>query len=424
MAARTEERFNYRSAKKGIFNKKCDSCLFIFTMGLVLVGVIMVYSTTAVVAPTGIDGNDGGSYELIDLRYLKKHVIALMLGMCMMAVFYKIDLDLLERISPYLFAFSIVFLLAVFIPNIGRTINGASRWLRLGGMTFQPSELVKLSSIILLARYLSAGNFSKNRFTDFLKPIILMLFIQTLLLLQPDFGTASILGALVFSLLFIAGVRMRYLMSTGIVIIPVIIKLIMEPYRLKRIMVFLDPWSDERGGGFQLVQSLIAFGSGGIQGVGIGKSAQKLFFLPEAKTDFIFSILGEELGLIGVTVVLLLFLLFFIRGLAIINNTKDKFLFYTSTGVLLMIVLQAFINMAVVTGLLPTKGLTLPFISYGGSSLMVNLMAVGLLLNISRCGASEGKCSRSFLHNAAVKRDVGRRISFGTVIYPGIKDKL
>jgi cell division protein FtsW len=207
---------------------------------------------------------------------------------------------------------------------------------------------------------------------------------QIVFLKQPDFGATMSLAVLTVAMLFLSGIRLRYLFSLGLVAIPVLIKLISEPYRWKRVVAFLDPWKDPQGSGFQLTQSFIAFGSGGLQGVGLGESKQKLSFLPEVHTDFIFSLIGEELGFIGAAVVVTLFFCLFIRGFMIARKVEEPFAYYLASGISLMIAIQSVFNFAVVTGLVPTKGLPLPFISYGGSSLVVSMVAAGLLLNVSR----------------------------------------
>ncbi|MBF0487337.1 MAG: putative lipid II flippase FtsW [Nitrospirae bacterium] len=358
-----------------------DKILFLSVLCLVFVGVFMVYSATSVVAPSRTEAAAAAS--LTDMRYLKKHLVSIILGFALMALMYKVNAESLKKAALPLLIMSVLLLLAVKVPGIGATVNGARRWIRVLGVTFQPSELVKLSMVLFMAKYLSGGSFVPDSVKAFIKPIALMLILQGMLLLQPDFGSAAIIGIITFTLLFMAGVRIKYILSLGVVLIPVVVKLIMEPYRLKRVLVFLNPWADEKKSGFQLIQSFVALGNGGLNGVGIGKSTQKLFFLPEAKTDFIFAIVGEETGLIGAAIVVLLFLVVFIRGIYIVGRLKGGFYMYTAAGITLLISIQAVINMAVVSGLLPTKGLPLPFISYGGSSMILNSAAVGILLNLS-----------------------------------------
>ncbi len=238
--------------------------------------------------------------------------------------------------------------------------------------------------VLFLSGYMSMSRYSKEKFTSFLIPIVIMGVFQVIFLKQPDFGAAMSLGLLTISMLFLSGIKLRYLFSLGLLVIPVLTKLIMEPYRWKRVVAFLDPWKDPQGSGFQLVQSFIALGSGGLTGVGLGEGKQKLFFLPEVHTDFIFSLIGEEVGFIGASVVAVLFFIFFLKGISIARKAAEPFHYYLAYGLSMMIALQAIFNFAVVTGMLPTKGLPLPFISYGGSSLIINMTAVGLLLNISR----------------------------------------
>ncbi|MBF0343227.1 MAG: putative lipid II flippase FtsW [Nitrospirae bacterium] len=358
--------------------------LLLATACLVFTGVLMVYSSTSVVPPEGRHVQAAANISLIDVRYLKKHLISVCLGILLMIIAYKLPIELYRKRALEILVVTAVLLLAVYLPVIGLTVNGARRWLRIWHITFQPSEAMKLAMVIFLSKYLSSSDFKPDEFKAFIKPIILMVCIQGILLRQPDFGSAAIIGVITFSLLFVANVRLTYILSVGLAFIPVVIKLVKEPYRLKRVLVFLNPWADEKNSGFQLIQSFVALGNGGIHGVGIGKSMQKLFFLPESKTDFIFAIIGEEIGLLGTVFVICLFLLFFIRAISIINKLEDRFMFFMAVGITLLIVLQALINMCVVTGMVPTKGLPMPFISYGGSSMIINLAEVGLLLNIAK----------------------------------------
>ncbi|MBF0590811.1 MAG: putative lipid II flippase FtsW [Nitrospirae bacterium] len=374
---------------------KFDTVLLLTTAALVLIGVLMVYSSTSVVPPTARTGSSTGgiagdsipgapaNFNLIDVRYLKKHLASVLLGIVLMVIAYKLPIEIYRERATEILVVTLVLLIAVNLPVIGLTVNGARRWLRIWHFTFQPSEAVKLAVVLVMARYLSGPSFKTDEFKSFLKPIVLMVCIQAVLLRQPDFGSAAIIGMITFCLLFIAEVRLTYILSVGLAFIPVVIKLVRQPYRLKRVLVFLDPWADEKNSGFQLIQSFVALGNGGIQGVGLGKSMQKLFFLPESKTDFIFAIIGEEIGLLGAVFVICLFALFFIRAISIMNRLRDRFMFFMASGITLLIVLQALINMCVVTGMVPTKGLPMPFISYGGSSMIINLAEVGLLLNLA-----------------------------------------
>ncbi|KJU82118.1 cell division protein FtsW [Candidatus Magnetobacterium bavaricum] len=369
-----------------------DSVLLLATAALVLTGVLMVYSSTSVVSPT--KGADTAvNFNLIDVRYLKKHLASVALGIVLMFIAYKLPIEIYRRRAFEIFVVALLLLIAVNLPVVGVTVNGARRWLRIWHFTFQPSEAMKLAMVILMARYLSGVEFKTDNFKSFIKPIILMVCVQAILLHQPDFGSAAIVGVITFSLLFIADVKLTYILSVGLAFVPVVIKLVKEPYRLKRVLVFLNPWADERNSGFQLIQSFVALGNGGVHGVGLGKSMQKLHFLPESKTDFIFAIIGEETGLFGVVFVICLFVLFFIRTISIMNRLNDRFMFFMASGITFLIVLQALINMCVVTGMVPTKGLPMPFISYGGSSMIINLAEVGMLLNMAN--HTTGKRSES-----------------------------
>lgn len=357
---------------------KVDNILLMVTLILLLIGAVMIYSSTSVVTPLAAKKN------ITPFYYFKRHLFTMMVGFFFMFLAYRLEPELLGRLSIPLLIFSFLLLLAVFIPKVGLTVGGARRWIRLWPSTFQPSELVKLAMVIFLARYVSMPYFRKDSFISFLIPVIVMAVFQVVFLIQPDFGATINLGILTITILILAGTRLRYVMSLAVLAIPVVIKLAMEPYRLKRILAFLDPWSDPQGSGFQLIQSLIALGSGGFTGVGLGDGKQKLSFLPEIHTDFIFSLIGEELGFIGTVVVISMFIIIFIRGISISGRASTGFGYYLSYGLTIMIVLQALINFAVTTGVVPTKGLPLPFISYGGSSLLVNMVAIGILLNISR----------------------------------------
>ena len=357
---------------------KYDRWLLLVAILLIGFGALMIYSTTSVITPVL------AKRGVTEFYYFKRHVFTILIGFSFMFLAYRLKTSTIKKMAIPLLIFSFVLLILVFLPNIGVSAGGARRWIKLWPSTFQPSELVKLSMVIFLARYISMPGYRTDSFISFIKPIFIVIIFQIAILKQPDFGAAMSLAFLTFAMLFLSGIRLRYIASLLVFVMPVIFKLITEPYRLKRLTSFLDPWKDAQGSGFQLVQSFIALGSGGLTGVGLGCSKQKLSYLPESHTDFIFSIIGEEFGFIGVLVVITLFLLLFIKGISIANRAKDGFVYYLAIGLSLMISLQALINFAVATGLVPTKGLPLPFVSYGGSALLVNLAAIGILLNISR----------------------------------------
>jgi len=361
-----------------------DKTLIITVIVLVIIGLIAVYSSTSVLASVKAKYADRGG-----MIYLQKQLFTLIIGSFLMVIFMFLSTEKLKKLVFPMLIISFIMLLLVFSP-LGVSAGGARRWLRLWPSVFQPSELVKLAMVFFLAWYMSRSDYDKESFRQFIIPIGLLGIFQVIFLKQPDFGAAMTLGIITLSMLFIGGVSLRFLGIISLVAIPVIIYLAKEPYRWKRIVSFLDPWSDPQGSGFQLVQSLIALGSGGLIGQGLGEGKQKLAFLPEIHTDFIFAHIGEEMGFIGVSVVVILFFLICMRGLSIARKQSELFYYFLASGITIMISIQALINFAVVTGLAPTKGLPLPFISYGGSSLVVNLIAVGILLNLSRLSHNPG----------------------------------
>ncbi|NTU41711.1 MAG: putative lipid II flippase FtsW, partial [Nitrospirales bacterium] len=354
-----------------------------------LVGLVAVYSSTSVISPDLAEKSRKGGAAVSQFSHLKKQLFTMFLGIMAMIAAYKVRLETLRKYAIPVLVFSFICLLLVFTP-LGFSGGGARRWIKVWPSSFQPSELVKLSMVIFLAWYMSLPRYDKDNVYSFLIPIGVMAGFQAVFMKQPDFGATMSLGLLTISLLFLSGTRLKYLLSLGLLAVPAIIYLIKEPYRWKRVVAFLDPWKDAQGTGFQLVQSFIALGSGGLKGTGLGEGKQKLSFLPEVHTDFIFALIGEELGFIGVTAVIILFAALFFRGIVIAKKASDSFTYYLCFGISLMIALQAVINFAVVTGMVPTKGLPLPFISYGGSSLMVSMTAIGLLLNASRNNTGPG----------------------------------
>jgi cell division protein FtsW len=391
---------------------KYDKWLLLVAVLLIGFGALMIYSSTSVVTP--VLARKG----VKEFYYFKRHMFTILVGFACMFAAYRMGTSFIRKISIPLLVFSFFLLILVFVPHIGVSAGGANRWIRLWPSTFQPSELVKLSMVIFLARYLSMPEYSPDNYKSFLKPLGVMVIFEAAFLKQPDFGAAMSLTVLTFAMLFLSGVKLRYIASLLLLAVPVIIKLAMEPYRLRRITSFLNPWDDAQGSGFQLVQSFIALGSGGLTGVGLGSSKQKLAYLPESHTDFIFSIIGEEFGLIGVIFVIALFLVLFIKGVSIANKAKDGFVYYLAIGLSLMVSLQALINFAVATGLVPTKGLPLPFISYGGSSLLVNMAAIGILLNISKGeDAAPVFNNREMLARRKARRNVDRRYNSATGSY-------
>jgi len=348
---------------------------------LILIGIggLMVYSSTAFVSA----GKYGNGFH-----YFLRHIFTVIIGFVVMISLARLDYHKLRGFVIPLLILSIILLVLVFIPGIGVSAGAKSsvkRWIRLWPSTFQPSEFVKIALILFLSDYMSKyADKMKGLRYGILIPVGVMCVFQGIILLQPDFGAVMSIGIIMISLLFIGGANWRYIAGVVLAAIPsVVVLILIAPYRMKRIVAFLDPWEDPKGKGYQLIQSFLALGRGGITGVGIGNSKQKLFFLPESHTDFIFSLIGEELGLIGVLCVVSIFIFLFIKGMKIAMQAEDLFGYYLASGLIIMIVTQALINFAVTTGVMPTKGLPLPFISYGGSALLINMSAVGILMNIA-----------------------------------------
>ena len=355
---------------------RIDFILLIVTLALVGVGIVMVYSTSAIMA---------GERFQDPYYFLKKQALFAGIGFILMILTLFFPYRILKRLAYPILIVSVLLLVAVLIPGIGYRAGGAMRWLKIQSVSFQPSEFAKLGLVIFLAYFLTKKDEKIRSFSfGFLPTVLLSGLVVVLVAREPDLGAALFLSAMVFLLLFVSGARVIYMAGALLLTIPVVYYLLMNVgYRYKRLMSFIRPWDDPTGTSFQIIQSFLSFGSGGLFGLGLGEGRQKLFFLPAPHTDFIFSVIGEELGLVGAMVVVLLFFVFAVRGIQIGLSLDDRFGTYLALGITLMISLQAVINMAVVLGLLPTKGLTLPFISYGGTSLITNLVGVGILLHLS-----------------------------------------
>jgi len=353
--------------------------LFTVTVILVCIGIVMIYSSSSIY-----------SWEKYkdSLYFLKRHLIFLFVGSILTFLVMLVDYRKFREYAKPLLLLSIVLLVLVLVPGIGREVSGARRWFRFKFLSFQPSQLANLAVIVYIADFIARKESAIKQFLrGFLPPICVLGFCALLILAQPDLGTAVSLGVVALIMLFIAGVRTKYILSLVLASLPALYVLIFSvPYRRARILAFINPWLDPKGSGFQIIQSQIALGSGGIFGVGLGHSRQKLFYLPAAHTDFIFSIIGEELGFLGTLGVIFLFIIFIQQGLKIIKNTSDKFGYFLALGLVLMITFKAVINIGVSCGILPTKGLSLPFVSYGGSSFIFDLISVGVLINIARTG--------------------------------------
>lgn len=347
------------------------------SMLLLSIGIVMVGSASIAIA----EGQGASSYH-----YLIRHLVFIVIGVFLAFSLRVIPMAFLERISRPMLALSILVLTVVLLPGLGHTVNGSTRWIRLGFVNFQVVEAVKLMVIVYLAGYLARkAEFVQSRFFDTLKPLLFAGLLSVLLLLQPDMGSAAVITAIVAGMVWLAGAAWRHIFVLGLLVLPAFGFAAMEPYRLKRIISFMDPWADPFASGFQLTQALIAVGRGELFGVGIGASIQKLFYLPEAHTDFIFAVLAEEFGLAGVILVLMLFLLLVTRIMVIgimAHRHGRPFAGFVAYGIGLWIGLQAAVSVGVNLGVLPTKGLTLPLISSGGSSMLMTLLAIGVVLRI------------------------------------------
>ncbi len=361
-----------RPEKKGT-----DYGILLPALLLVGLGMVFIYSSSSFLAEHRL----GDSYY-----FLKRQVVFCLVGLFLLIVAKNIPSRVWAQCAYPFLLVSLGLLIALLIPGLSKTVGGASRWLRLYGLSFQPSELAKLSLAVYVAYSMAKKGPNMASFSKGLLPHLLIAGVfMGLIVMQPDLGTAVIIGCWLMMLLFVGGVRFYQLLALVVAFAPLVGFLIwLEPYRLRRWWAFLEPWKDPHGLGFQIIHSFLAFGSGGVFGVGLGNSKQKLLYLPEPHTDFILSIIAEEVGLLGVATVVFLFGLLVMRGIRAALNARDLYSTYLAMGISCFIGLQVVINMGVVMGLLPTKGLTLPLISYGGSSLVVNLLGVGILLSIAQ----------------------------------------
>lgn len=352
------------------------AAIFLLLSALLAFGALMIYSASA----EGAREAYGDS-----LYYLKRQGLWMGVGLLVFLLARRWDYHRFRPFARGCALLSVLVLLAVLLPGLGKTAGGAQRWLKAGSIGLQPSELAKYLLIAYLSDLLSRRQGDISGFVrGFVPPALVTGAIAGLVLLQPDLGTAVSLLFAGAVMIFVAGIRTGYLLLAGLLCLPAFYVLVFRvAYRRKRILAFLDPWADPQGSGFQIIQSLVALGSGGLGGVGLGESRQKLFYLPASSTDFIFSILGEELGFLGAAALVALFLLLLWLGYTTARRAPDLYGQLLATGITAMIVMQAFVNMGVASGLLPTKGLPLPFISYGGSNLISSCLALGVLSNIA-----------------------------------------
>lgn len=365
-------------------NNQFDFILCITVLLLLSLGIIMVLSASA---PSALS-TTGNSYT-----YVKKQLLFAIAGLFVMFFLSKVDYRFYKKYYWYIYFVSWMVLLLVVVPGLGYSVKGATRWIKIGGFQFQPSELTKIGMIIFFAGYLSDHKSELQEFKrGFLKPLaFLILPIGILYVVQNHFSVSLVIAVIVLVMMFMAGSRLKYFLVVGIVGVSAILGLLgimqmkgSESFRLDRISTYFDPWADAQGTGYQTVQSLYAIGSGGMFGLGLGNSKQKYLYIPEPHNDFIFSILAEELGFFGCILVIALFAIFIWRGILVSMKAKDMFGSLVAIGITTLIAIQAVINIAVVTGTVPTTGMSLPFFSYGGTALLLLLANVGILLNISR----------------------------------------
>ena len=372
-----------REKFSSFLNNPMDFTLLITIILLLGIGLVMLLSASS---PSAL-ADTGDSYY-----YFKRQLIFAILGVVAMFAISKIDYRFYQKFYIHSYVISIILLVAVLL--VGREINGAQRWIYLTEtFSFQPSEMVKFLIIVFYAEILVKNRDDLSKFKNgFLKHFFWVLPIIGLLLLQPHFSASVVILGIVVVMMLVAGCKFRHFLTAGSILIPIVIVLVvLEPYRLQRVLTFLDPWQDATGDGWQVIQSLYAIGSGGLFGVGLGDSTQKYLYIPEPHNDFIFSIIGEELGFLGCVLIILLFAVFIWRGILIAMKSPDMFGSLMAIGITALIAIQVIINIAVVTSSMPATGMPLPFFSYGGTALFIILCEMGVLLNISRASAKNNK---------------------------------
>lgn len=364
-------------SSESVARARPDRWLWIPATVLLVLGLLMVLNTTYFMS-----AQSSGSPFL----YFKRQLVNIALGMVALVVLSSFSLRGLRRLAMPMMLAAVIMMVALWLPGLGLVRGGARRWLRLGPVVAEPSELLKLAMVFFLARFLSNREERMSRFSTGPLPVFLIIGPLALIVLkQPDFGATVMLGLLLFAMLFAAGARPGHLGAAGgIALAGLAFQAVHEAYRVKRLTAFLDPWATARGAGFQLIQSFIALGAGGKWGVGLGAGRQKMFYLPQAHTDFVFAVVGEEFGIAGALAVIALFCVILLRGMRIARREPDSFGSLLAVGITALLSLQAVINMAVVIGLVPTKGLPLPFLSYGGSAMIVSLAALGVLIGLGR----------------------------------------
>lgn len=356
---------------------KKDKIIIVAVIILMILSLFMIYSASYVWAEYKFNN---------EFKYVINQGIFVIIGIIMMFIISNINTDIYYKYASLILFSCLIFLILVLIPGIGIVRNGSRSWFGIGSFSIQPSEFSKIGLIIFTSKYLSKSNKFLKNYKEGVFPILFILFlIFGLIMLEPDFGTGMIIVLSIIALLFVAGVNIRFFIGLGILgVIGIVILIVIAPYRMDRITSFLNPWNDPLGTGFQIIQSLYAIGPGGLFGVGYLNSRQKNFYLPEPQTDFIFSIIAEEFGIVGALTILVLFAIILIRCIKISLKQENLFQKYLSFGLTFQLIIQVIINLSVVIGLIPVTGVTLPFLSYGGSSLLTSLIGIGIILNISK----------------------------------------
>lgn len=380
--------------------KAVDFWLLFTVMVIIFIGLVMVYSSSW---PEAISEHDGdGAY------FFKKQIVAFVLGIGVLVAAMNLDYRVYKKYALAVFLVALVLNIAILSP-LGLEINGATRWLEIPHViTFMPSDIMKISSVVFLSSVLAERGEKVTKFFKGYAPVFSILVVPcaVILSLQSDLGTSGTLGISLFLLLFVAGCKMRHLAATGLMgLVGGVVFMLIEPYRAKRFKTFLDPFQDKLGDGWQVVQSLYAIGSGGLLGTGLGQSKQKYYYVPFPYSDFIFSIFAEEFGFIGVALLLGLYVILAWRGIKIALKVNESFGSYLAIGIVSLIIVQSLVHIAVVSSSMPATGITMPLMSYGGTSLMINMACIGILLNISRhIGVEEAETKVAEVTSIETKR--------------------
>lgn len=351
--------------------------IFFASILLAIIGLLMIYSSSSV----------WSLYKFNDAFYYLKHqAIFFFAGIIIILFLKNIDYNLYKKNANIILFICLSLLILVLIPGIGKVRNGSRSWFGIGSFGMQPSEISKIALIIFTAKYLSNNEREVKSFKKGVFPILIIIgLFFGLIMLEPDFGTAMVIVMTLVSMLFVSNIKLSFFGYTGLLgLLGIVALIIIAPYRMSRIISFINPWLDPLGSGFQIIQSLYAIGPGGLFGLGFGNSIQKHFYLPEPQTDFIFAIISEEFGIMGITILSILFITLFVNVIKISMNTNDLFAKYLSFGLIMGIMIQTVLNICVVIGIVPVTGVTLPFISYGGSSLLVSMASIGIILNIAK----------------------------------------